>query len=302
VSCEIRLTDRWISGRELDRALLVSGGPHASSFSEVAMHVGPNSGVMVDAAVRVLSLLNQLVLCTKLVSLDFAGGVDGAMTYLNRMRFFDFLSHDVKVTPTRPRISLGALRKGRTPTLVELAGLNPSSTDKKLPGELTDRLVAACGSRADRQVLERAAFTVFSELIGNVYQHSDTKLDGFAALQVYKNGGVAKVVVSDSGKGILGTLRPTLTDERLTHLGDTDLVVEIFRQGLSRHGSSRGCGLKTSADHAIRFKADLDVRLPNCNVHLTPSRGAYLPNTAHCREKLPLLWGTHLCFDFKLSQ
>ncbi|MEE8514456.1 MAG: XamI family restriction endonuclease, partial [Gammaproteobacteria bacterium] len=53
-------------------------------------------------------------------------------------------------------------------------------------------------------------------------------------------------------------------------LSDPELVVETFRTGLSRHGNIRGCGLKTSADQAIRFRADLDVRLPNCFVRLIP--------------------------------
>jgi hypothetical protein len=109
------------------------------------------------------------------------------------------------------------------------------------------------------------------------------------------------VVVSDSGKGILHTLRPSLTESALKRLSDTDLVVEIFRRGISRHGKSRGCGLKACADNAIRYKTQLDVRLADCRVHLVPARGTYQPNTAYCAEKLPLVWGTHLCFDFRLQ-
>lgn len=80
------------------------------------------------------------------------------------------------------------------------------------------------------------------------------------------------------------TLRPSLATEfpKLTGLSDTNLLVEVFRQGLSRHGSDRGCGLKGCAAKAIKFDANLDVRLPNQRVLLTPARGTYQPNTAYC--------------------
>jgi hypothetical protein len=98
-------------------------------------------------------------------------------------------------------------------------------------------------------------------------------------------------------------LRPSLRTEfpKLVGLSDTDLLVEVFRQGLSRHGSDRGCGLKGSAAKAIKFEADLDVRLPNQRVLLTPARGIYQPNRADCYEGLPLLWGTHIAFAFGLG-
>ena len=52
--------------------------------------------------------------------------------------------------------------------------------------------------------------------------------------------------------------------------------------------SDRGCGLKGSAAKAMKFNGDLDVRLPNQRVLLTPARGTYRPNTAYCYEGLPL--------------
>jgi hypothetical protein len=51
----------------------------------------------------------------------------------------------------------------------------------------------------------------------------------------------------------------------------------------------------------MRFGADLDVRLPTQRVLLTPARGAYRPNVAHCSDRLPLLWGTHIGFTFRLG-
>jgi len=86
-----------------------------------------------------------------------------------------------------------------------------------------------------------------------------------------------------------------------TGLCDVELLVEVFQQGLSRHGADRGCGLKGSAAKAMKFSAELDVRLPKQRVLLTPARGAYRVNTAHCFDQLPLMWGTHIGFAFRLG-
>lgn len=109
--------------------------------------------------------------------------------------------------------------------------------------------------------------------------------------------------MSDSGLGIMATLRPVLKNElpALAKLSDVELLVEIFRQGISRHGADRGCGLKGSAAKAIKFNAELDVRLPNVRVLLVPGAGGYGHNTAYCYDHLPLIWGTHICFNFQLD-
>jgi hypothetical protein len=157
---------------------------------------------------------------------------------------------------------------------------------------LTDALMWSCGSRSDAGELRGAAWTIFAELIDNVFAHNRTELDGYAALQVYSKGNRLLVAVSDSGLGIMRTLRPVLSSEfpRLASLSDTDLLVEVFRQGLSRHDADRGCGLKGSAAKAIKFEATLDVRLPEQRVLLTPARARYASNVAECYEGLPLVF------------
>lgn len=259
---------------------------------------------MIDSAIRILSLANQLDFCTRRVRLDFLEGERGALGYLNRMGFFDHLSEHIEVIPSRPMYSGADLYRGSNAGLVEIARINKDDRDRGLPGRLTEALMRSCRSRPDATELEGAAWTIFAELIDNVFEHSQTPLDGYAALQVYKGGNQLLVAVSDSGLGIMQTLRPSLQTEfpRLVGLSDTALLVEVFRQGLSRHGTDRGCGLKGSAAKAIKFKADLDVRLPNQRVLLTPARGTYQANTAHCYDHLPLLWGTHIGFAFTLSR
>lgn len=259
---------------------------------------------MTDAIVRVLSLFNQLDYCTRRVILDFESEESQLLGYLNRIGFFDHLSPRVEVVPARPVISGAMLHRGKNRGVVEIARINKDARDQNLPTRLTRAIESACTNRGDVAELSGAAWTIFAELIGNVFDHSDTPIDALAALQVYKKGNCLKVAVSDSGRGLLDTLRPSLRTEhpRLFELSDIELLVEVFRRGISRHGKNRGCGLKGSAEKAIKFHADLDVRLPLVRVLLVPGKQGYAPNTAYCYRSLPLIWGTHLCFTFELDE
>lgn len=301
--CTVALPSTWVNSSRLEDALRRSGDLHRTQANDVQIRIPVGCKVMVDAAIRLLSLVNQLDVCTRRVRLDFEEGQEGTMGYLNRVGFFDHLAPNVEVLPERPEVSGAELYRGNSVDLVEIARINKDHRDETLPTRLADALMCACGSRTDANELKGAAWTIFAELIDNIFSHSETPLDGYAALQVYKRGGELKVAVSDSGLGIMQTLRPALKTEfpKLATLSDVELVVEIFRQGLSRHGTDRGCGLKGSASKAIKFKANLDVRLPTNRILLTPAAGIYEANTAYCFDQLPLIWGTHICFDFRLN-
>lgn len=300
MQCDVIFPGRWINVLTLDEVLSSSAGPHDPRCTEITLRFPAGCKVMVDAGVRILSLANQLSSTGRYVTLVFEDGEAGTMGYLNRMGFFDLLSHEIKTVPERPALSGATVYGRRNINLVEFERISPDHRDESLPSRLAEPLEPSLRT-PHRRGLGQAAFTIFAELIDNIFQHSATKLDGYAALQVYSNGGRAQVVVSDSGVGILETIRPTLRLPRHSKLSDTDLIVEIFRQGISRHGDLRGCGLKGSAAQAIKFNAELEVRLPTCSVRLRPSLDGYKPNTAHCRSNLPLIWGTHICFDFSLD-
>jgi hypothetical protein len=299
----VRFPAQWIDITKFERALQYSCGPHDPGTYSVIFDFPVGCKIMVDAATRLLSLINQLASTTRSVLLNFEEGEAGTMGYLNRMGFFDHLSDDVEVIPGWPVYSAAEFHRGGNRSLVEIARINKDARDVDLPTRLTNALMRSCGERADASSLEGAAWTIFAELIDNIFSHSRTELDGYAALQVYSGGNRLSVAVSDSGIGIMDTLRPSLRTEfpRLADLSDTDLLVEIFRQGVSRHGTDRGCGLKGCAGKAIKFNANLDVRLPQQRVLLTPAQGSYRPNTAHCYEGLPLMWGTHIAFTFGLG-
>jgi hypothetical protein len=271
MQCQISFPPYWVDASRLEVAIRVGGDPHASRVYEVLIRFPVGCKIMIDAAIRLLALANQLALTTRRVRLDFAEGESGTMGYLNRMGFFDHLAPTVEVAPSWPHYSGAAIYRGGNTALVEIARINKDARDRNLPTRLTEALMRSCGQRADAAELEGAAWTIFCELIDNVFSHSETPLDGYAALQAYQGGDRLTVAVSDSGLGIMQTLRPSLhaTSPRMARLSDLELLVEVFREGLSRHGADRGCGLKGSAAKAMKFKADLDVRLPQpaCTAH-----------------------------------
>jgi hypothetical protein len=303
VACVVHFPAQWVDASKFEAALRASPGPHDASTFEISFEFPTNCKIMVDAAIRLLSLANQLASTTRRVRLNFEEGETGTMGYLNRMGFFDRLAVEVEVFPARPAFSAAVIHRGGNQALVEIARISKDNRDEGLPTRLTNALMLSCRGRTDASELEGAAWTIFAELIDNIFAHSCTQLDGYAALQVYSGGNRLSVAVSDSGLGIMQTLRPTLQADfpRLAALSDTDLLAAVFRQGLSRHGSDRGCGLKGCAAKAIKFDARLDVRLPNQRVLLTSARGAYQPNLAYCYEGLPLIWGTHIAFAFGLG-
>ncbi|HWR15640.1 MAG TPA: hypothetical protein VN577_12480 [Terriglobales bacterium] len=299
----IQFAPGWMDASTLEEVLRAGPSPHEAPSADVVFRFPAKCNVMTDAAVRLLSLFNQLDCATRRVIVEFEEGEEGVLGYLSRIAFFECLSPNIAVLPHRPQSSAARYR-GRNPGLVEIERIDRTSRDQNLVSRLTAAITRACSQRKDVKILEGAAWTILAELIDNVFSHSRTPLDGFAALQVYHRGNCLKVAVSDSGLGLLETLRPALRSEslRLAALSNTELLVEVFRRGLSRHGPSRGCGLKGCADKAIKFRAQLDLRLPHERVFLVPGKDGYTPNTAFCFSRLPLVWGTHVCFTLGLDE
>ncbi len=302
MTCNIQFPGKWIDASKLEDTLNAAN-PHTSQDNDIVLTFPTGCNIMVDAAVRLLSFVNQLDGCTKRVKLVFEAGYDGTMGYLDRLGFFSHLSPRVVTNPERPEISAAEIFSGENNGLVEIGAISRHTRDDTLPRRLTNALMLACAHRDDANELKGAILTILKELIDNIFSHSETELPGFAALQFYPGGKNIKIAVSDSGKGLLSTLRPSLAVESptLANLSDTDLLVEVFRQGLSRHGKDRGCGLKGCADKAIKFNAELDVRLFNSRVWLKPGRAGFIPNRAYCYNNLPWIWGTHICFTFSLD-
>lgn len=300
--CRITLPAKWVDAFAFEAALRSAGDAHGTGVRSVVVELPAECRLMIDVAIRLLSLCNQLAACSKRVRLDFAllGDLRG---YLSRMGFFDHLSGHVDVLPNRPVISGANLHRGGNQGLVEIERFNrKDGVDQALVGRLAQTVQRGCAGRSDVTAIHSAVFSIFGELIHNVFDHSQSTLDAYAAVQTYRGGNRVTVAVSDSGIGIMNSLRPALKNTRWDNLSEVELLIEMFKEGISsKNEDKRGLGLKTSARHAALFGADLDVRLLNQRVFLKPASNVDAPHVAYPQAGLPLIWGTHIAFSFKLD-
>ena len=231
--CVVEFPATWISGDRFESALQGSSGPLAPRTLQVTFRFPVGCKIMVDGAIRLLSLANQLVSSNRRVRLQFDEGEEGTMGYLNRMGFFDHLEGEVTTLPERPEYSGAMLHQGSNRGLVEIARINKDQRDEDLPKRLTEAVSIACYSRSDVDELSGATWTIFAELIDNIFAHSATQLDGYAALQSYSGGNRLSVAVSDSGLGIMNRLLSVVRSR-------TDKIIELSRAALTvpRYGES----------------------------------------------------------------
>lgn len=300
----LTLPGRWVTGDDFEQILQQSGAVLDGSANSVRVVFSERCKTMIDCIAKLLALVNQLAHQRKAVTIDFTDA-HKTKTYLDRAGFFDQLDKKVEVLPSRPAISAARRYKGQSETLVEFRGVDPKSTNADLKKLLTEKFVQQ--STAAYRV---AALTVFGELIDNVYEHSQSKIRGFAGLQKYsgrKNH--IQTVVSDSGIGIASTLRPALKahypslyKQFGTKSVDSDigLVVAAMSKGeISRFGGARGLGFKSSRAQAVRLNASFSVRQERFLLRFEYRQGKLV--RVHQQVDLIYLLGTHICFDFYID-
>ncbi len=291
--------DQWMDCNSFEKALASGESPLDIECSSVIFVVPEKCNILLDAAARFLALCNQLSSAGRAVTIDF-NDCKSTLGYFDRIGFINHLNESVTVLPQRPSVSRALTYKGNSPAVVEFGGVDPEKENKELINQLTNRFVQQSDSK-----YEAAASTVFGELIGNISEHSKSPLQGFAALQKY--GGKRKhiqTVVSDSGLGIVETLRPSLSEHypTLHNMQSSDdfelkLVTAVLTKGeISRFGSGRGLGFKSSREQTIKFDARLSVRQRNLSIAIEYVSGQIQDIEPHVN--LPTIQGTHLCFDF----
>ena len=295
---------KWIDCASFESALASAGSPLDSEETSIVFVVPGN--LLLEAIARLMALSNQLDYLGKQVTLDFTR-CHSALTYLDRAGFFDQLRANVIVLPERPKTSAAEVYKGNSENLVEFGAIDPVSPDETLPKQLKESFV----SKSDPKY-SHAAFTVISELFGNVRDHSGSPILGFVALQFYKGKAPhIQTVISDSGKGIVGTLRPILTNKYpdiAKEIGkspfpfERSLLERVFTKGqISRStDEGRGLGLKRSTDEASQFDATIMVRQEHCEAKFVYKKGKLAD--LQFIDDMPRLLGTHICFDFPLDQ
>jgi hypothetical protein len=302
---ELTLPDDWVDADTFERVLRAAGQVLECRQPAIRI-VFPSKAckLMIDCTARLLALVNQLAHRGKEVTVDFTNAMS-TLRYLNRAGFLDLVSSDVIILPQRPASSAAVRYQGQSDTLVEFGAVDPKSDSTSLIQQLTDTFVQQ--TSAEYKV---AAFTVFSELIRNVAEHSRSPLHGFAGLQKYT--GIRphiKTVVSDSGVGIASTLRPALEKHYpqlfrkygdASAASDMGIVRAAMREGgISRFGKGRGLGFKSSREQASKFNASFSVRQQDFCLRFEYKSGDLAD--VKKQQNLSKLLGTHICFMFYVA-
>lgn len=291
----------WIDAHDFEMA--ISNLMYHPDVEKITFKFGVDCKFLLIALARFLALANQLSASDKEVVID-TSACPNTHSFFSRNGFYDYLNHSVTCLPDKPALSAAKTYRDNSDTLVELGEITLPSQNKELIIRLGDRFIEHSSAN-----YTLAAKTVFSELVGNVTDHSESKIPGLAGLQVYRPYNKPKhiqTVISDSGLGIAATLRTTLQKEHpklyaqfseVTVENDIALVQKTFTSGeVSRFGKGRGLGFKSSREHASKGKVIIIIRQLTFSLTLEYSKGQLI-NVSIERGLIPIT-GTHICFDF----
>lgn len=298
----IEFGEGWLTSRPFERKLQ----PHPSLWEPNdtrIVFVVDNCKLMLEAQARLLALCNQLSDSKKKVALDFKESSNASLSFLDRNGFFDLLSSDVEVLPERPQKGRAKTYRGNNDGVIELRKIDPAEEDASVI-ELLHKSFLTCAGKS----YDIAAFTILTELYSNVVEHSAATSHGFAALQHYPGGKKIQVVISDNGKGIVGTLAPHLDSrypEVAARVKSADhpgvaLLQEIFIHGAisQKRNKGSGLGLKRSGELAGKFQATITVRQSDFELKVYHSAAGV---KFFQWLNLARIDGTHICFDFRLD-
>lgn len=295
----------WLDSDTFEQTLWKLGSPLESNADIITFTVAKKCQILLEAASRFLALCNQLVLIGKVVNVDFSA-TTSTLHYLDRCGFCDRLDASVNVLPERPAESKAKAYKGNSENLREFGEIDPQNIDSKVVEELQKSFISHAGAK-----FSALALTVISEPFNNVHDHSDTPICGFAALQKYHgNQKHIQTVVSDSGVGIAGSLRPILNkkypklEKKFSPRSvktDVLLIKEVFEKGgISQvDDDDRGLGLNRTFELAVKYNANISIRQENFELKIYYRNGV-LKNFSQTENVVKIL-GTHFCFDFFLD-
>jgi hypothetical protein len=293
----------WLTAKDVEKLLSKAGSPLDSRCQRVVFSLKEGSRMMLESLARLLALSNQLAHAGKTLVLDFTESRSTA-TYLDRLGFFDHLNDAIQVLPKRPKRGLSKQYRGNNDGVVEFRAIDPAREEGEIPRLLERSFVSRAGENYSVAVM-----TILSELYSNVLEHSGANTLGFAGLQSYKAGHRIQAVISDNGRGIVGTLEPVLQQrypkvaqkivDSIDHPG-VALLKEVFSAGrISQvEADGRGLGLKRSGEFAKKFRARISVRQRDfeLQIHHSNDQVAFTHDI-----NLVRIEGTHICFDFMLD-
>lgn len=299
---EICFPKGWVTARIFEEKLHEAGCLLMAPVSRFRFVFPKKCYLMLEASSRILALANQLADSGNNVELDFSQST-GTVGYLDRSGFLAHLHQDIQVLPDVSRRNRLQKYLNQSDGLFEVRSIDPADPDTNIPIELKDKFVL----QTDKSFTD-AAFTVFSELFQNVIDHSKTPKKGFAALQAY--GGRKhhiQTVVSDNGIGIYGSLAPILPKmypEIANQYNSLDadvgwkLTKKVLEEGeISSRKRGDGMGLNRSWGFGKKLNATVSVRQDNFELCWSFEDGDVSDFSSY--ENLPLIRGTHICFDFE---
>jgi hypothetical protein len=305
----IELDGKWVDADCFEDSLAKASSPLDADETHVIIVLPDGCSVLLEPACRMLALCNQLIDAGKDVTIDFTA-CKKALTYFDRIGFFDSLNKNCIVLPKWPRSSRAMLFKGNSQNVVEFGLIDPAHGEEDLNAEdkvLVNQLTGTFVKLVDDNY-EDVASVIFSELIGNIKRHSQTGLRGIAGLQKYsgKNNHI-QTIISDSGIGIATTLKtglethyPNLFKKREQDDYDIFLVEEALTKGqISRFGKGNGLGFGITTKKAMKFHASLSVRQETFSIKFYYENEQLVKTEK--RKGLSKIYGTHLCFDFRID-
>lgn len=298
---KVTFSPKWITC-DLFEKNLKDSGLDVDNTKEIIFILPEDCKFLIEASARLLALCNQLAEKEYDATIDLSEN-SKSLHYLNRAGFFDQLNDRVNVLPKRPKHSTAKSHKGNSKSVVEFGAVDPTRGNKDLVNQLTDAFITLSSDK-----YQDPAFTIFSELITNVKDHSKSSLKGFAALQFYsppKKPSHIQTVVSDSGVGIVTTLRPHLRKfyPELENLSDSELVKKVMTEGrITQHGkaSGRGLGFEASSKKALKYNAKYSVRQQDFSLDFIIRNGSLVDVVEN--KDLVKIFGTHICFDFDIDE
>lgn len=292
---------KWMTANDFESVISELSNVDFDTVKTLTIIIPKDCSMLLIVIARLLSWLNQLADKEISVTVDLSS-CSRTRSFFNRTGFYDCLNEDVVVLPNRPKKSLAKLLHGNSDTLVEFGVIEPVSRNKELIKRLGDIFI-----HHSSKEYATPAKTVFSEMIGNVKEHSESNIAGFSALQKYEGRRKhIQTVISDSGLGVAATLRTTLKEyhpklfKRLkenTLENDIELVKQAFTTGgISRYGSGRGLGFKSSREHATKNSTIISIRQTTFNIEFNYVDGELIDIST--QKELLHIDGTHICFDF----
>jgi len=301
--------NHWISGYEFECLLKEYRNKILSGKKALTFNIPAKTRLPLETIVRLLNVSNQFSHRGYKTKLKFHGKDNNAMSYCDRMGLFEHLANEVIIDPKPPECSRSSMYNNRNNGLSELEIVNSVTLNKELPKKLSDIIISHLKDveLSERKKLGNIYRTIFSELTTNIVEHSKTKLDGFVAMQLYKNGRNprAELIICDSGLGLLETLRPSLKkhNKKYESYSDDNLIVEMLTNGISSKDpiEGGGNGLETCFRHAKKMNSDLSIRLHDSQYRLFKvSEQESLINALRSTHDMLPIEGTFICFEIPL--